>query len=141
MMKQLCLKTRIGEPPILTLRDAQSPEKMPDDVVELPGAVIEATSRFDKDSSVRACAKIAELCRAGDLAQAVESRVRSRIEVSKRLLSDLYSYVDGTSQISSDSAETLIARVIAEIDKMVPPLPKPEYKPDPSCEGAQSTSV
>ena len=112
-MKQLFLKPRDGEPPSLTLRDLPQPgETAPADMVMLAGATIEATSRFDKDSAWRACAKIAELCEAGVHATEHAQLLAERADAAVSLMTDVLAYVRGNTELNQASAAVLAKSVL-----------------------------
>lgn len=132
-MKQLYLRPRIGEPPILALRDTEpmpGDPGVPADLIELPGAVIEATSRFDKDSAMRACVCVAELCKAGTSALASVERLNEHVETATKLMHDLLAYIRGDTQLTQASAIALANGVLNELRRDIDePVPAPEPAP------------
>lgn len=127
-MKQLFLKPRDGEPPSLTLRDLPQPgETAPADMFMLAGATIEATSRFDKDSAWRACAKIAELCEAGVHAAEHTQLLTERAEAALSLMADVLAYVRGDTELNQASAAVLAKSVLDALHALNKGLRCPSY--------------
>jgi len=123
MTKQLCLKQRDGEPPILTLRDIPQPgEEGPSDVTPLENALIEATSRFDKDSAAKACEKVAELCKTGAAADLAFRKMLLLVQHMRTTLDDVLTYLSAKKSekpFSEASARTLVEAAVSTTECML----------------------
>ena len=116
-MKQLYLKIREGEPPVLALGDEPQPgEGVPADMVPLPGATVVATSRFNRCSSRQACDRIAELCQRGVTATVSNESVVVCANMAADLMADVLGYVRGRTELSRSAAEVLARAVLDSIN-------------------------
>lgn len=138
--KQLYLKIREGEPPVLALGDEPQPgEGVPADMVPLPGATVAATSRFNRCSSRQACDRIAELCQSGVAAAAGNESVVACADTAADLMADVLGYVRGRTELSRSAAEVLARAVLDAINAVRTGLAHDDAVVTPGEEARPST--